>query len=86
MIYWMEADGFSICAPAGGGRQTFIRGKGDFMQQLKVIGMLLLGGLALLTVFHILHYVLFCRYRTTAGKSHCGVCRHRRVCRKHHRI
>ena len=49
-------------------------------------GILGLGALAALTVFHLLHHLLYCRYRNVPGKSHCAVCGHRRICRKvHHR-
>ena len=56
------------------------------MNTAEKIGILGLCALAALTVFHLLHHLLYCRYRNVPGKSHCAVCGHRRICRKvHHR-
>ena len=52
------------------------------MEKLKVIGIIILGGAAALTLFHVFHYLLFCRYKGVPGKSHCDACGHRKVCRK----
>jgi hypothetical protein len=55
------------------------------MNKGKIIGIVLLTGVLGLTVFHIVHYALFCRYRGVPDKSHCSVCRHARVCSKTHK-
>ncbi len=50
--------------------------------------LLLIIGLAVggLFIFHIVHHLLYCRYRTVPGKSHCAECGHREICQKtHHR-
>lgn len=62
-----------------------IREKVFIMEKRKTIGIIILCGFAAITVFHILHHVLFCRYKGVPGKSHCGVCGHRRVCQKYHK-
>jgi|GEM_PF-951770 len=52
------------------------------MEKVKITGIIILSVISALAVFHALHYVLFCRYRGSAERSHCSVCRHRRRCRK----
>lgn len=37
-----------------------------------------------ITVFHFIHYFLYCRYKGIPDKSHCAVCGHNRICRKYH--
>lgn len=54
------------------------------MEKWKLAGLILAGALAALTVFHAVHYALFCRYKGVPGKSHCSVCGHRRICQKRH--
>jgi len=54
------------------------------MDKKKLIGASAAGLISALAIFHVFHYVFFCRYRGVAGKSHCGVCKHRRVCQKFH--
>lgn len=54
------------------------------MKPGKIIGIAALLSLAALTLFHLVHHILYCRYRETPGKSHCAVCGHRRICRKYH--
>jgi hypothetical protein len=55
------------------------------MRTAKVIGIAVLLGLAAITAFHIVHHLLYCRYKGIPGKSHCAVCGHRRVCQRCHR-
>ena len=35
-------------------------------------------------IFHIAHYMLYCRHKKDPDKSHCAVCRHRKVCSRFH--
>lgn len=37
-----------------------------------------------LLVFHVVHYLVYCRYRSVPGKNHCSVCGHRKACRRFH--
>ena len=37
-----------------------------------------------LFIFHIAHYMLYCRHKKDPDKSHCAVCRHRKVCSRFH--
>jgi len=54
------------------------------MKIFKIFGITVLVILAAVTLFHIAHYFLYCRYREVPGKNHCAVCGHRRVCGKYH--
>lgn len=54
------------------------------MNKAELAALLVLGALGALTVFHLVHYALFCRFKAVPGKSHCAVCGHRRACRKYH--
>ncbi len=50
----------------------------------KMIGAAVICLILGILVFHIVHYVLYCRYRAVPGKSHCSACGHRNVCNKYH--
>jgi len=54
------------------------------MSMSKIMAVIVLISLAAITIFHIIHYFLFCRYASVPGKSHCAVCGHHRVCQKYH--
>ena len=51
----------------------------------KIIGGGLLAGVLGLTVYHVIHHELFCKYRLVPGKRHCKDCGHRKACQKYHR-
>jgi len=37
-----------------------------------------------LAIFHVVHYLVYCRYKSNPEKSHCAVCGHRKICERHH--
>jgi len=55
------------------------------MKRNQLPGIIILGVLVTLAVFHIFHYAIFCRYKEVPEKSHCSKCRHRGACRKFHK-
>ena len=46
-----------------------------------LIVLILVAGIA---VFHLVHYLVYCRYRDVPEKSHCAACGHQNVCKKRH--
>jgi hypothetical protein len=54
------------------------------MKKTEIIALTAAGAFAAVTVFHIIHYTLYCRYKGVPEKSHCSVCGHRQICQKYH--
>ena len=54
------------------------------MKKSEFIGLTIVCGISAVAVFHMCHYMLYCRYKGDPEKSHCAVCGHHKICQKYH--
>ena len=66
----------------GQGREKFCKGVREVQKTAVLLAVIAVVGLA---IFHAVHYLVYCRYKSDPEKSHCAGCGHRKICERHHR-
>ena len=52
---------------------------------MKKVLFIILAIMGILSVFHVVHFQMYCKYQKVIEKSHCKECSHRPICQKYHK-